>query len=252
MINHFKYYYNFLKYLNYECYDFLKRKFHDKSLSETREGYLRKAVDILKQNNNILGSYEEILQEISSYVTNSGAFFYADPRLPCKYINYWLYDTIKDKNPFSSDELLNAFYNKITKISDCQTYKKHIEKEVYNELKELYNLHEHLFKYKNESTGRQEKKCDHAKNGAELYESCVVKCKWGYNPDYCTSLEKFRKVYEKRMTQDQKCLDIMQTLTPVGHNPVANFLNVTLAMSIITFVFIYFYKVCNNTILNIF
>ncbi|SCA60654.1 Plasmodium vivax Vir protein, putative [Plasmodium vivax] len=171
----------------------------------------------------------------------------------CTYINYWLYDTLKDKVRFSSDELLDEFYDKIKKLNDCQTYKKYINEEIYNDLKELYELYEYLIKYKTESEQEQKQTCDKGDKCAYLYESYVVKCRWVYNPDYCDSLEKFKKEYEGHSSKkENKCSVSMQYLTPVGYNPVANFLNVTLAMSIITFVFIYFYKVCNNTILNIF
>ncbi|KMZ89614.1 hypothetical protein PVMG_06071 [Plasmodium vivax Mauritania I] len=168
----------------------------------------------------------------------------------CEYINYWLYDTLKDKVSSSSSELLNEFYRKITKLNDCKNYKKYINEEIYNELNELYKLYEHLIKYKNVSAPGQEKNCDHAEEGAKLYELYVRNCRWVNNPDYCSSLEKFKNEYENIRSEDTKCINSMQYLTPVGHNPVANFLNATLAMSIITFVFIYFYNVCNKTILK--
>ncbi|KMZ96133.1 hypothetical protein PVNG_06029 [Plasmodium vivax North Korean] len=168
-----------------------------------------------------------------------------------EYINYWLYDRLNDVNQFSHKELLDDFYNKIEKFSNCKTYKKYINEEIYNELNELYKLHEHLFKYKKGLTESSSDYCVHAKEGAELYESRASKCKWN-SYDYCSSLKQFRDEYEKYRSTDTKCSDHMQYLTPVGYNPEAYFLNATLAMSIITFVFIYFYKVCNYTILKIF
>ncbi|CAI7719860.1 Plasmodium vivax Vir protein, putative [Plasmodium vivax] len=162
----------------------------------------------------------------------------------CKYINYWLYDTLKDIDSFSKkNELLNAFYDTIGNLNVCQDYKKHIDKDIYIELNELYKLHEHLIKYKKGSTPEQQNYCNHAKEGAELYESHVRnKCRWVYNPDYCSSLEKFKNEYENHRSTDTKCLESMKYLTPVGYNPEAYFLIATFAMSIISFVFIYFYK----------
>ncbi|SCA60333.1 Plasmodium vivax Vir protein, putative [Plasmodium vivax] len=132
----------------------------------------------------------------------------------CKYINYWLYDTLEKMDPFSSNALLDAFYSNIGKLNICQTYKNHIEKEIYDDLKELYNLHEHLIKYKKESKQAQDDSCVHAKNGAELYESHVDKCKWMHNYGYCSSLKKFRDVYENHRTEENKCSVNMQYLTP--------------------------------------
>ncbi|KMZ82972.1 hypothetical protein PVIIG_05267 [Plasmodium vivax India VII] len=169
-----------------------------------------------------------------------------------KYINYWLYDTLKDMDPFPYKELLDTFYTKITKFKDYQTYKKPINAEIYKGLKELYDLYEHLKTYKTESTGSSSISCNHGDKCAELYESYVGKCKWVYNPDYCSSLKKFRDEYETHRTNENKCLKSMKYLTTVGYNPEAHFLIAIFAMSIITFVFIYFYKVCNSTILNIF
>ncbi|SCA82144.1 hypothetical protein, conserved [Plasmodium vivax] len=131
-----------------------------------------------------------------------------------KYINYWFYDTLKDIDPFLSNDLLNSFYNKISKLSDYQSHKKPIKKEIYNELKDLYNLHEHLIKYKKDSTLESKPSCDDGDKGAELYESYVVKCKWMQNYDYCNSLKKFREEYEKHSSQENKCLVKMQYLTP--------------------------------------
>ncbi|KMZ88706.1 hypothetical protein PVBG_05562 [Plasmodium vivax Brazil I] len=215
-----------------DCQSFIDDKLS--SYSDIKDAFLNRCAKIVKH-----------LEDKKSTPEFKPAF--------CKYINYWLYDTLKDKNPFSSDTLLNAFYDKIKKISDCKTYKKHIDKEVYDELTELYKLHDHLIKYKKESIKGQGYSCKDGDEGANLYESYVVKCRWMYNPDYCTSLENFKKGYEEHSSnEDKKCSVKMQYLTPVGYNPEAHFLIAIFAMSIIAFVFIYFYKVCNNTILNIF
>ncbi|VVA00340.1 PIR protein, partial [Plasmodium vivax] len=139
-------------YLNYECQEFLKRKFQDKSMSVERMGYLRKAVDILKQNNNILGSYEEILQEISSYVTNSGAFFYADPRLPCNYINYLLNEKLRSKGMHNHTSIYDFFKKFVAEVYKSEKGNYHADKmcdidikplddDIYDKMTKLYELY---------------------------------------------------------------------------------------------------------------
>ncbi|SCA60870.1 hypothetical protein PVC01_000135600 [Plasmodium vivax] len=62
----------------------------------------------------------------------------------CKYINYWIYDTLQSMPEFSHNKLLNKFYEKIEKLDFCKPYRNSIDKRTYDELKELYNIIYHL------------------------------------------------------------------------------------------------------------
>ncbi|EDL42686.1 variable surface protein Vir1-like [Plasmodium vivax] len=164
--------------------------------------------------------------KIVNYIDNVGADVSAKPAY-FKYVNYWLYDTLNDVNPFSYNELLDEFYNKIEKFRNCKTYKKYINEEIYNGFKELHKLYDHFNEYKTESIKETKPSCGKGDECADLYELYVRKCKWMHNPDYCSSLEKFKDEYDKYRIPKNKCLDSMKYLTPVGYNPVANFLNFT-------------------------
>ncbi|SCA59697.1 hypothetical protein, conserved [Plasmodium vivax] len=174
-----------------DCQSFIDDKLS--SYSDIKDAFLNRCAKIVKH-----------LEDKKSTPEFKPAF--------CKYINYWLYDTLKDKNPFSSDTLLNAFYDKIKKISDCKTYKKHIDKEVYDELTELYKLHDHLIKYKKESIKGQ----GYEEHSSNEDKKCSVKMQYltpftsfgsWLRPRLPGSKNKTKKL-EKRMQELQNTADV--------------------------------------------
>ncbi|SCA59626.1 Plasmodium vivax Vir protein, putative [Plasmodium vivax] len=114
----------------------------------------------------------------------------------CIYINYWIYDTLKSIDKFSHKELLNNFYKNIENLNFCRMYKTPIEEDIYDELKELYDLYDHFIMFKKESNENIDGSCQKAENFLQLYEKSAGKCKRNYNNYYCWELIKIRAEYE--------------------------------------------------------
>ncbi|KMZ83392.1 hypothetical protein PVBG_06295 [Plasmodium vivax Brazil I] len=96
----------------------------------------------------------------------------------CKYINYWIYDTLQSMPEFSHNKLLNKFYEKIEKLDFCKPYRNSIDKRTYDELKELYNVYEPYIKFKKASSKNDSKylKTSLGKSGNEtpFYVNCKL------------------------------------------------------------------------------
>ncbi|KMZ98412.1 hypothetical protein PVNG_04356 [Plasmodium vivax North Korean] len=119
----------------------------------------------------------------------------------CKYINYWIYDKLQSVDNFSHEDILNSFYIKFPKLKFggmCNIPIKN--KNIYYELKELYDLYDNFIKFKKESTKAVDGSCEKAENVFQLYEKCAGKCKWNYNNYFCWELMKFRAEYEQYLT----------------------------------------------------
>ncbi|CAI7718036.1 Plasmodium vivax Vir protein, putative [Plasmodium vivax] len=108
----------------------------------------------------------------------------------CKYINYWIYDTLQSMPEFSHNKLLNKFYEKIEKLDFCKPYRNSIDKRTYDELKELYNMYEPYIKFKKASSKNGNGSCEDAEKFFELYEQYAGKCKPKHNTHFCWELIK--------------------------------------------------------------
>ncbi|SCA59730.1 Plasmodium vivax Vir protein, putative [Plasmodium vivax] len=135
----------------------------------------------------------------------------------CKYINYWLYDTLKDMDPFSSDALLKEFYSKIRNLNVCQAYKKHMNKEIYNGFKELHKLYEHFNNYKTESIKSGSINCNHGDECVNLYESHFTSFGSWLRPRLPGDKNKTKKL-EKKMQELQNTPDVRNSRYTVPYH----------------------------------
>ncbi|KMZ96419.1 hypothetical protein PVNG_05954 [Plasmodium vivax North Korean] len=170
----------------------------------------------------------------------------------CKYINYWIYDTLKSMPKFSHKKLLNKFYEKIKKLDFCKPYRNSIDKRTYDELKELYNMYEPYIKFKKKSSKNGNGSCEEAQKFLELYEKYAGKCKTKHNNHFCWELIKIGVDYEQHMTHATKCTDKMKHLTPIGNDIVSSVVVRLVVMSLMAFVFLFLFNVSNKTVLNIY
>ncbi|KMZ98760.1 hypothetical protein PVNG_00554 [Plasmodium vivax North Korean] len=173
----------------------------------------------------------------------------------CKYINYWLYDTLQSMNPQTIYLYLNRFYSGIPNLNDCREYQEHISESTYGELKKLYNIYDDFIKFKAESLKQEIEKCNYGDSCVTIYKDNVKKCKEDYENPFCTKLIEFRKEYENHKTEIKKCMNKMVYLTPIQSNPTSTILISSIVMSTISSALFISYKVVltmSPTFLNTF
>ncbi|VUZ99767.1 PIR protein [Plasmodium vivax] len=202
-----------------------------KSFKEELTGYNDENNLLVNTCTAIAKHHQDIINEAKSYQIAL-----------CKYINYWIYDTLKLMPKFSHRELLNNFYEKIDKLNFCKPYRNSIDKRTYDELKELYNMYEPYINFKKESSENGNGSCEDAEKFFELYEQYAGKCKPKHNTRFCWELIKIGVDYEHHMTKATKCTDKMKRLTPIGNDILSSVLVRFAVLSLMAFVFLYLFN----------
>ncbi|KMZ95155.1 hypothetical protein PVMG_06093 [Plasmodium vivax Mauritania I] len=174
----------FIRYLDYKCYNLLKRKFGNTDLSQT--GFENLAVTKEKINikhPNYPKQYEKYFKNIASYLQQGHVFMYADRRIPCSYINYLLNKSVREfdkhlSNPING--ILKDFVKEyhISKgerayADICASEIKRLDDNLYNKMKDLYEL----YSLYNELEGTHEininTKCNPYGNMIRIYNEAI-------------------------------------------------------------------------------
>ncbi|KMZ95146.1 hypothetical protein PVMG_06013 [Plasmodium vivax Mauritania I] len=189
------------------------------------------------------GSFLKTCKQLSNHIKD----IITDPKSPehefCKYINYWFYDTLKSKKPFSYYSLLHQFYNKIENLKLCSQYQEGTVEGIYEDLNYLYELYDDLYNFKNESSTEGEDNCIYGKNIIGIYETKQPDCKNNYNNEFCLKLIDFREEYEGYKSDVKRCKNSMVYLEPIRDDATSNFLISSASISAISAAFFVSYKV---------
>ncbi|KMZ77174.1 hypothetical protein PVIIG_06070, partial [Plasmodium vivax India VII] len=214
--------------------DKYKRTNSDK-LDDTDNSFAKTCAKIAQHQKDIIGDVE----------TNK-------PSL-CKYINYWFYNKINSTTKTTYYSLLNKFFTEIDDLKFCTNYHyKNINTDSYTELTKLYDLYDNFNKFKDESLKAKPSKCDDVKQCIEIYEEYAPKCREDYNNELCINLINFKYEYDKHRSNAISCQSSMTYLEPIKSDLASIVLLPFVSMTLVSFIFIFLHKVCNNTILNIF
>ncbi|CAG9484362.1 unnamed protein product [Plasmodium vivax] len=170
----------------------------------------------------------------------------------CKYINYWIYDTLETFKESKYSSLLDKFYDTVENLSYCKTYKRDITEQMHKKLKDLYELYDDFNKFKDEPLVDTKETCQYGKKCVENYKKHVKDCKENYKNGLCMNLIYFKNEYDNHRTHVKSCWNDMSYLDPIKTDMSFSIFTVISVLSVISFVLFLLYKVCNNTILIIF
>ncbi|SBT51977.1 PIR Superfamily Protein [Plasmodium ovale wallikeri] len=166
----------------------------------------------------------------------------------CKYFNYRIktqYGRIHDFDGNNED-----LYNKLNEgyaiyPSDFKIYKCKIEsisEGAFKELKDLYNLHDKLYKIKKSYSGpnSSSSSCENADEFVQLYDGYIKECNTKGQTKFCNKLTELSNNYQAIMETKPTCKKMLQVLEPPKDNdqPVTALVPfvIILVMSILFFI----------------
>lgn len=126
----------------------------------------------------------------------------------CKYLYYWL-NNIQKKNSHSALSYYKALlqgYEDVLGDDEINDYINHDNKEIFDKLIDLFELHDKLNNLKDEKLLPKDKDCSYIMDFVTSYEKKLEVCLNGNDIDFCNQLEIFKQDYEKKLTQ-LKCPD---------------------------------------------
>ncbi|GAW84217.1 variable surface protein [Plasmodium gonderi] len=124
----------------------------------------------------------------------------------CIYLYFWLYD-YKHTNNYNVDmknlyDIVLTVSNSITVENICQHYKNYLNDNIYQKLKDIYDLNIKLMKFLNENYEHSNvNKCKFAKEFAQLYMRYENICSQNNYPDFCNALKNAKMQYSDEMNK---------------------------------------------------
>ncbi|CAI7721692.1 PIR protein [Plasmodium vivax] len=159
-------------YLHYKCYDYLKPKFDVIDLGYYAREYLAEARKIIKERYINIEPYDIFFNNITSYLKYDDLSYHAGVRIPCRYINYLLYEKVRERNMHLSNpdyRILKDFVKEFHKCKGsrdgdiCSSEINLLDYDEHRKMKLLYNLYDD---YKSI--------VDPPKNKPEKYNPCDI------------------------------------------------------------------------------
>ncbi|SBT58131.1 PIR Superfamily Protein [Plasmodium ovale wallikeri] len=163
-----------------------------------------------------------------TYLSSLSENTYLDSAHSCIYLYYWIYKDVLNKieSKYDTTELYQKFlsvyagYGNDSKI--CDDYKEYINKNIFEKIEKLIDLHENFQKFENSSQKTKDQDCKYAKTCSESYNLYATDfCKDGWNP-FCVELENFKEKYDAVMKSVTICgEEVPRTLPSMGGNSIA-------------------------------
>ncbi|SBS90369.1 PIR Superfamily Protein [Plasmodium ovale curtisi] len=97
-------------------------------------------------------------------------------------------------------------YEDVLGDDEINDYINHDNKEIFDKLIDLFELHDKLNNLKDEKLPPKDKDCSYIMDFVTSYEKKLEVCLNGNDIDFCNQLEIFKQDYEKKLTQ-LKCPD---------------------------------------------
>ncbi|SBT59493.1 PIR Superfamily Protein [Plasmodium ovale wallikeri] len=136
----------------------------------------------------------------------------------CSYLYYWIYyDVLGEKksgsNTFKIYKILNDAYDSIDPDSHvCEASIENISDDILLKLKDLYDLHDNLKKFKEKSPPTEGNICTYAKKCVPIYKKHLNDCHSGINRNFCNELEIFRTEYNECIQKEISCINQVDEL----------------------------------------
>ncbi|CAI7724189.1 PIR protein [Plasmodium vivax] len=179
------------KYIDYNCYDCLKNKFHFCEVTPTGRTYLNRSLESMDKKINNFNSSNEHLIWIIKHLTCNSVFLHINTNIACKYINFLLNEKVKTLYPYDYNIYYKYFEDFVKKFFTvvegdykhnqiCTTNINLLEDVEYKKMDILNTLYKEYDKLKNihQSVYIQWKTCEiidyiikEANAGAELYKN---------------------------------------------------------------------------------
>ncbi|KNA01003.1 hypothetical protein PVNG_03110 [Plasmodium vivax North Korean] len=121
---------------------------------------------------------------------------------PCKYLNYAINVVVKiNRNlNYSEEQLIDAYKQLATELSECKYSIKSIEDRVLENVKELSNIYYNFNNYINKINENQTTGCQGLSNIVQLYMNNEKTCNSKTNK-FCDALDKFKNYYDSKISQ---------------------------------------------------
>ncbi|KNA01727.1 hypothetical protein PVNG_06413 [Plasmodium vivax North Korean] len=141
-------------YLDYKCYQFLKPRFEKIQVGDYSEGYFNEVYNDFKLKNERHNFYRPLFYELISHITNNHVFYQANPRIPCKFVNYLLNYKLRKTEHLHNDIADYAIYQKFLKDfiikyrgkyypnQVCDVYLEEINEDIFKRMEILYQLYD--------------------------------------------------------------------------------------------------------------
>ncbi|KMZ77222.1 hypothetical protein PVIIG_05881 [Plasmodium vivax India VII] len=169
----------------------------------------------------------------------------------CKYIGFWFYDMLNSNRQSNYSTLLAKFFTEIISLNPCKSYQINLTADIYQELKNIYNIYDDFNKFKEQSTNGSDKTCTIGRTCVTIYEENVDSCINNYKNGFCWNLINFKYEYDNHKTKVKSCWNDMKYLKPIKTDLAAIISLSFVLMALISFILLYLYKVCNKKFLNI-
>ncbi|SCA83656.1 Plasmodium vivax Vir protein, putative [Plasmodium vivax] len=147
---------------------------------------------------------QRVMYILNSISTESTSVYNDDP---CKYLYYWIYKDLLQKN--ANNDMALEMYRSILRIyiENYDVDDKHICKNYIYEDKDMILKKSAKLTKLYDTFNNNSIKCDCAcaKNCSELYNMFVEECHKDYDYDFCGELENFKQLYDKNMINIGKC-----------------------------------------------
>lgn len=194
---------------------------------------------------------EKAIQYLSHLKSNNTANYIAQG---CIYFFYWIYDDVlgekkSGSNTFKIYKILNNAYESIDPDAHvCEAYIENISDAIFLKLKDLYDLHDNLKKFKEKSSPTEGSICTYAKNCIPIYKKHLNDYHSSINQNFCNELEIFRKEYNESIKKETSCRDHLDELPSTKKYDIVVILAPFVTIFITSFVLFILYKVNKNFI----
>ncbi|VUZ93894.1 PIR protein [Plasmodium vivax] len=168
-------------YLNHACYKYLNDTFKNNNVSESSLEYFNKIYVNFENENELHSKYRPLFLEIISHITKDPVFMEADPRIPCKFVNYLLnyqlrrteYQYHNISNYDNYKKVLKDFYTKrfgrYYPDNACVDHIKDIEEVIFKRMEILYQLYNQFDGIKKTNENYDSTACNNLSRLASLF-----------------------------------------------------------------------------------
>ncbi|KMZ95145.1 hypothetical protein PVMG_06012 [Plasmodium vivax Mauritania I] len=162
----------------------------------------------------------------------------------CEYTNYWFYGKLKSIDEIKNYKTLwHKFFEDIENFDVCSSYTRAIDEQTYTNLKNLFELYENFYNFKNKSSTRDHDRCEKGEICVQDYKSHENTCKGNGNNSFCNELENFRVKFNNYINTIEKC-DKIEELPSFQGPSLATAISLPVSvMSVISFFSFITYKV---------
>ncbi|CAI7717827.1 hypothetical protein, conserved [Plasmodium vivax] len=195
---------DFNQYLDYDCYDKLKKQFLEREDINIYQNILTFYNSYKFPSTANKNTISNIFPKLLKYLSNTHVFFYPDKGQSCNYISYLLYDDIK-KEEFgecksSTFEIFKKFVQDLSSEGinhSCVNKLIHLESDKFQKMLNLYKVY-------------------------DLYRSVKITENWYYRDNLCSDLQTliyyYNRFNEKYYKDDPRLRELLENLRPIIQN----------------------------------